>query len=97
MKDTLFELLKKNVPKDSITWKCCNYLLNNPIRAFRNSIAHGNWKYNYDFSGLEFWAYKGDPNDGPMNKWEVSQKDYSFWQTLSRLVAYVACLSLEKE
>jgi len=96
LKDTLFELLKKTMPTPSITKNCCKYLLNNPVRAFRNSIAHGNWKYKDDFSGIEFWAYKGDPNENPMDKWTVSHMDLSFWQALSRLIAYVTFLTLEK-
>jgi hypothetical protein len=97
LKDTLFEILKKVSQPDSISRKCCKYLLNNPVRAFRNSIAHGNWKYKSDFSGFEFWAYKGEPNEHPMDKWEVSGQDLNFWQQLSRAVAYTAYLSLTKE
>lgn len=96
LKDTLFELLKKTMPTNSVTKKCCKYLLDNPVRAFRNSIAHGNWKYKNDFSGIEFWAYKGEPNENPMDKWTVSQTDLSFWQALSRLIAYVTFLTLNK-
>ena len=96
LKDTLFELLKRTMPSESITHKCCKYLLNNPVRAFRNSIAHGNWKYMTDFSGIEFWAYKGVPIAGPMDKWVVSQEDLSFWQALSRMVAYVTYLTLNR-
>lgn len=97
LKDTLFELLKKTLPANSITKKCCKFLLNNPVRAFRNSIAHGNWKYKDDFSGIEFWAFKGNPTESSMEKWEVSQTDLSFWQSLSRLIAYVAFLTLDKK
>lgn len=96
LKDTLFESLKKIMPSDSVTKKCCKYLLNNPVRAFRNSIAHGNWKYKNDFSGIEFWAYKGEPKDSPMDKWEVHKTDLSFWQALSRLIAYVSFLTLDE-
>jgi hypothetical protein len=96
LKDTLFELLKKTMPSDSLTNKCCKFLLNNPVRAFRNSIAHGNWKYKSDFSGLEFWAHKGVPNQEPMYKWEVHQDDLSFWQALSRMIAYVTYLTINK-
>jgi hypothetical protein len=94
LKDTLFESLKKTMPSESVTKKCCKYLLNNPVRAFRNSIAHGNWKYKNDFSGIEFWAYKGGPTESPMDRWKVNQTDLSFWQALSRLIAYVSFLTL---
>jgi hypothetical protein len=96
LKDSLFELLRKTMPSNSITKKCCKFLLNNPVRAFRNSIAHGNWKYKNDFSGLEFWAFKGPPDDYGMDKWEVNQSDLDFWQTLSRVIAYISYLSLDK-
>ncbi len=45
LKDTLFERLKVISQPGTVTKKCCKYLLNNPVRAFRNSIAHGNWAY----------------------------------------------------
>ncbi len=94
LKDTLFERLKRVLPTGSVGKKCCKFLLNNPVRAFRNSIAHGNWKYTNDFSGIEFWAYKGEPDGNPMPRWEVSQNDLGFWQALSRMIAYVTYLTL---
>lgn len=96
LKDTLFETLRKISQPDTVTKKCCKFLLNNPVRAFRNSIAHGNWTYKQDFSGLEFWAYKGEPNDQPMTKWEVSGSDLEFWQALSRTVAYTTYLTITR-
>ncbi len=71
LKDTLFEKLRRALPTGSITKKYCKFLLSNPVRAFRNSLAHGNWKYKSDFSGIEFWAYKGGPDENPMPSWEV--------------------------
>ena len=97
LKDTLFEVLKQNAENGSTLKKCTKYLLDNPIRAFRNSIAHGNWKYKEDFSGLEFWARKGSGTDEPMTKFIVSQDELNFWQTLSRSVAYTSYLTLEEE
>jgi hypothetical protein len=96
LKDTLFETLKKISQPDTVTKMCCKFLLNNPVRAFRNSIAHGNWTYKQDFSGLEFWAHKGEPNGQPMDKWEVNGDDLAFWQALSRTVAYSTYLTLTK-
>ena len=97
LKDSLFETLKKISESGSVTRKCCTFLLNNPVRAFRNSIAHGNWKYRNDFSGLDFWSYKGEPDDNPMDKWTVSQVELGFWQALSRTVAYVSYLSIREK
>ncbi|AFK05516.1 hypothetical protein Emtol_0246 (plasmid) [Emticicia oligotrophica DSM 17448] len=70
LKDTLFEVLRKKSETGSITKKCAKYLLNNPVRAFRNPIAHGNWKYKDDFSGLEFWAHKDNSESDIMTKYQ---------------------------
>ena len=97
LKDTLFEVLRKNSEIGSITKKCTKFLLNNPVRAFRNSIAHGNWKYNEDFSGLEFWAHKDSTVSDSMTKYQVSQSELNFWQLMSRAVAYTAYLKLTEK
>ncbi len=98
LKDTLFDVLKQNAENGSTLKKCTKFLLNNPVRAFRNSIAHGNWKYKDDFSGLEFWAYKGSPTDDEqMTKFQVSQDELNFWQTLSRCVGYTSYLTLAEK
>ncbi len=87
--DACFKTLKKCSPSGSVTKRCCKFLTDNPVRAFRNAIAHANWKYRPDYPGLIFWARKGnDPNE-PMAQYEVNQKDCDFWQALSRCVAYV--------
>jgi hypothetical protein len=96
LKESLFETLKRVSQPETITKKCCKFLSNNPVRAFRNSIAHGNWTYKHDSSGLDFWARKGESRDEPMVKWEVSQDELNFWQALSRTVAYTAYLTLTK-
>jgi len=36
------------------------YLTDDPVRAFRSVVAHGNWQYAPDFSALAYWARKGD-------------------------------------
>jgi hypothetical protein len=92
--EACFNVLRKESPTGSATKKCCAFLTDNPIRAFRNAIAHSNWKYLADCSGLEFWAKKGsDPAEAP-SRFEVSQSELSFWQAVSRCVAYAAYLSL---
>lgn len=89
LNDACFKFLRKKTPPGSITKKCCKFLTDNPVRAFRNAFAHANWKYNSDYSGLIFWARKGsDPNES-MSQFEVSQRDLGFWQALSRCVAYI--------
>ena len=88
--DSCFKVLQKHVPSGSTTRKCCRFLTDNPIRAFRNALAHANWRYNADFSGLRFWARKGSDTNEPLSEFEVSQLELGFWQALSRCVSYVA-------
>lgn len=92
--ESCFRVLSKELPAGSTTKKCCKFLTDNPVRAFRNAIAHSNWKYLPDFSGLEFWAKKGaDPSEQP-SRFVVLQQDLSFWQSLARCTAYASYLSL---
>ena len=95
LKDSIIETLKKNAENGSVLKKCCKFLLDNPIRAFRNSIAHGNWQYKDDFSGIEFWARKGSEPDEEMSYFFVSQGNLNFWQSLSRLLAYSLFIALD--
>ncbi len=88
--EACFRVLAKRTPTGSVTKRCCEFLTANPVRAFRNAIAHANWKYNSDFSGIEYWARKGQEPSEPLSRFEVSQKDLNFWQALSRCVAYAA-------
>jgi hypothetical protein len=57
--ESCFNVLKKELPSGSAGKKCCRFLWDNPVRAFRNAVAHSNWRYLPDFSGLEYWARKG--------------------------------------
>ncbi|MBI5607091.1 MAG: hypothetical protein HY879_27485 [Deltaproteobacteria bacterium] len=94
--DALFKNLKTFLPPPFVTGRCCRFLLNNPVRAFRNAVAQSNWRYKKNFSGLEFWARKGASFDEPLVHFEVSQEDLSYWQALSRCVAYSAYMALLK-
>jgi len=95
--DALFKGLKSALPSPKLTGRCCRFLLNNPIRALRNAIAHSNWRYLPDFSGIEFWAKKGsDPNE-PLERFEALQDDLAYWQALARCTAYSAFMALDKE
>jgi hypothetical protein len=94
--EACFNVLKKELPSDSAAKKCCKFLTDNPVRAFRNAVAHSNWKYLPDFTGLEFWAKKGsDPAESP-SRFVVTQHDLSFWQYLARCTAYATYLSLSR-
>jgi hypothetical protein len=92
--ESCFNVLKKELPSGSTARKCCRFLTDNPVRAFRNAVAHANWRYLSDFSGLEFWARKGAEPSEAMVRFEVSQRDLGFWQALARCTGYAAFLSL---
>lgn len=88
--DACFKTLRQISPPGSATKRCAKFLTDNPVRAFRNAVAHANWNYRPDFSGLVFWSRRGaDPNE-PLTRFEVSQRDLGFWQALARCVAYIA-------
>jgi hypothetical protein len=92
--EACFGVLRKELPVRSIGRKCCTFLTENPIRALRNAVAHSNWSYLPDFSGLEFWAKKGsDPNEQP-SRFVVLQEELTFWQALARCTAYASYLTL---
>jgi len=95
LSESCFNVLRKHLPSGSSSKKCCNYLINNPIRAFRNAIAHSNWCYKDDFSGIRYWARKGSERDEPLVEFEVSLKDLGFWQALARCTAYAAYENLK--
>ena len=94
--ESVFKALRSRMANGSVTKKCCEFLTDNPLRAFRNSLAHANWRYKPDFSGITYWARKGDQKDEPMRQWEVSQNELSFWQALARCAGYVAFTELQK-
>jgi hypothetical protein len=89
-----FKVLQKELPSGSAAKMCCKFLTDNPVRAFRNAIAHANWKYLSDFSGLEYWARKGSDPSEPLSRFVVSQNDLSFWQALARCTAYATYLNI---
>lgn len=92
--EACFKGLRK-APPGSVSRACATFLTDNPVRAFRNAVAHGNWRYLADFTGLEFWAKKGSEKDEPMLRWTVSQQELNFWQSLSRCTAYATYATLD--
>ena len=66
------------------------------MRAFRNALAHSNWRYKDDFTGMEFWARKGADLNEPIVRFEVTQLDLGFWQAVSRCTAYATLLTLKE-
>jgi hypothetical protein len=92
--EACFSVLARVCASASATRKCSQFLTKNPVRAFRNSIAHANWTYRKDFKAIEYWS-KRHHNDELLERFEVEQKDLTFWQALSKCVAYVMYSSLE--
>lgn len=90
LKDACFEVLADQLAETSITSTCSSYLTQGKIRDFRNAFSHANWHYKSDFSGLICWVREDARHkNSPMRKFEVTQQDLNFWQTLSRTVANV--------
>jgi len=92
--ESCFRVLAKVAGSGSAAKKCARFLSNNPVRAFRNAIAHGNWSYRDDYQGIVYWARKGGDNDEQLVRWEVDQENLDFWQQLARCVAYAALSNL---
>ncbi len=88
--EACFNVLRRELPTGSATKKCCKFLTDNPVRAFRNAVAHSNWQYLPDFSGLEFWAKKGADHTVEPSRFVVLQEEFSFWQALARCTAYAS-------
>jgi hypothetical protein len=89
LKDACFEIVAKRAPADSVAARCTGYLSRGAVRDFRNAFSHANWKYNSSFTGLECWVLEdARTRSGTMKRFEVSQADLTFWQALSRGVAY---------
>ena len=94
--ESIFRVLAKHCPSGSATRRCAQFLSNNPVRAFRNSVAHANWTYRPDFGALVYWAKKGAEPEEPLHRFEVEQDELSFWQSLSRCLAYTALTTLDE-
>ena len=92
--EACFRVLSKVCPSGSAAKKCSQFLSNNSVRAFRNAVAHSNWKYRADFGAIIYWARKGSDPAEPLQQFEVAQDDLSFWQAISRCVAYAAYSNL---
>ena len=90
LSEACFKVLLKELPTGSTLKKCCKFLTDNLVCALRNAVAHSNWHYLPDLSGFEFWAKKGsDPKELP-SRFEVSQHDISFWQSLALCSGYAS-------
>ncbi len=92
--ESCFRVLSKVSKPGSAARKCSRFLSNNPVRAFRNAVAHANWTYRSDFKAIVYWARKGNDPTEPLQRFEVDEETLNFWQKLSRCVAYAAFLNL---
>jgi hypothetical protein len=91
--EACFSVLAKSLPGGSTGRKCARFLTSDMVRRFRNAAAHANWTYTPDFTGITYWARKGD-YQSPLAQFEVRQDELTFWQALSRGVAYAALSNL---
>lgn len=92
--EACFRVLARTAPAGSAAKKCARFLSDNRIRDFRNAIAHANWTYRPDFKAIIYWARKGPDPAEVLEKFEVDQDDLSFWQALSRCIAYATYSNL---
>lgn len=93
--DGLFEVLAKQGPSGSVMQKSARFIRNNPIRALRNAIAHGNW--NLTTSGsIRYWRKGSDPNE-PLSKFEATAQDFTFYVTFTQCVAWSSLLAVAKK
>lgn len=88
--EACFRVLTKVCQPGSAAKKCSKFLSDNPVRAFRNAVAHANWTYSPDFRSIVYWARKGSDPSEPLERFEVDEETLNFWQKLSRCVAYAA-------
>ena len=93
--ESCFSILRRSAPIGSAVGQCAKFLTDDRVRHFRNALAHANWSYRADFSAITYWARKESEPSEPLSKFEVEQSELTFWQALSRCVAYATFTSLE--
>ena len=95
LKDACFEIVSKQAPPKSVAARCAKHLSRGAVRDFRNAFSHANWQYNSTHTGLDCWVLQNADNRlRPLKHFYVSQDDLTFWQALSRAVAYATYLQL---
>ncbi len=95
LKDACFEVISEQAAPKSVAARCAKHLCRGAVRDFRNAFSHANWQYNSTYTGLECWVRRNATDQlGRLKHFNVSQGDLTFWQTLSRAVAYAAFLQL---
>jgi hypothetical protein len=87
--DACFSRLRKSAATGSALKKCCVYLTDNPVRGLRNAVAHSNWRYTDDFSGI-LYHYFEDEHKTKWKDYTVTQLELDFWDKVARVTAYAA-------
>jgi len=93
--DACFTRLRKSAATGSTLKKCCKYLTDNPVRGLRNAVAHSNWRYTEDHTGIRFHYFE----DEQMTKgkdYTVKQLELDFWDKLARVTAYAALQTINE-
>lgn len=93
--DACFTRLRKSAAAGSTLKKCCVYLTDNPIRGLRNAVAHSNWHYADDFTGILFHYFE-DEQKTRRKDYTVSQLELDFWDKLARVTAYAALQTINE-
>jgi len=84
LRDRLVVPVRDKLPESSATRAALHALTREPVRHVRNAVAHGEWAYNEDFSGLRFWDRSVEI--------VLLQCELDAWSTLAR---GVTCAVLE--
>jgi len=89
--------------------KCATFLTDNPVRALRNALSHGNWRPSFDRLSIDFWARPGsvpvctvqpkcsnapEATIEPMQHFKVSVEDLNFWHILAIASTYASLSGL---
>lgn len=87
--DACFSRLRKSAASGSVLKKCCKYLTDYPVRGLRNAVAHSNWRYTDDFTGIVFHYFE-DVQKTKRTDFTITQLELDFWDKLARVTAYAA-------
>ncbi len=94
LRDSLFLVLRPITPDGSTLSRAIDKLTCQRVRALRNAIAHGNWRYNTDHTAIEYWS-ETRFKSGIFTQHSVDQRSLGFWQGLARCTAHCALIVLQ--
>jgi hypothetical protein len=94
LNESCFNRLKKLTRPDTAARKCLDFLTRNPVRAFRNAIAHSNWSASEGV--MVFWARKSNGKNEPLCRFTVGDDERRFWFYLALCTATSAFAALTK-